>query len=1276
MPLRFAFRVLKHGSRWTYRLLTFAVVAVGLLLGVAVLLLRYWLLPDINEYRGYIVDGLSRAANVRVQIGRIEGEWDGLRPRLILRDLALLDSQGQVQLRLAEVNSTLAWLSLFVGHLQFHSIGLQHLSIELRRDVDGRLLVAGIPVDQDGGGDSGLGDWLLKQHRIELTDSRLTWIDETRGGTPLQFEHVNLLIDQGFYRHRFGLRATPPVEVAAPIDLRGDLRGFSLTEPSDWWGRLYLSVGYANLATLSQWVELPALTGGGSGSLQAWLTWERGHVKELTADVALQGVATRLAEDLPELRLASLRGLLGWGDLPGRQNLWTRGLTFVTEDGASFPPVDVSYVRTAAGEGQPGASEVSFNVLDLAAVVKLLDRLPVAPSWRKPLTQLDPRGRLYDFHVGWQDQVSVGGRYTARGAFRDVAIRPWGSLPGFSRLSGTLDADENRGSLLLQTSGTSLKLPGVFVAPIALDSLQAQLSWTMHDGLPSVLIQRVSLASPDLAGEGSGRYQAVAGGPGVIDLHASLSYASGPQAWQYIPLTVPDPVRAWLKRSIISGAGRDVRVTLRGDLQQFPWARGEDGQFEAVGAFKDGTLAYAPGWPRLEGMRGQFAFRGDRMEIHVDGGHVYGVKLSRMSAIIPSLDSHDPVLQVNGDAVGATDDFRRYLKDSPLRERAGVLAGSVRATGTGHLTLRLQLPVRNAEDVQVNGAVQFANNTLDLGDGWPVLEELTGRLVFSRDDVKVKDARARISGAPVAVTLVTAAGGSIRIQASGKLDAAALRRLVNRPFLSRLSGAAEFRLNATVRDRGSDFVLESDLVGLASSLPAPFAKGAQDRLPLRIERRERTREQDLITIGLGNVLSGQLLTERSPKRRVGRGEIVIGGTAPAPQRDGIWVSGELERVDVDQWQQLIEEENAGGGGGTLLAGLDLSARTVRAFSRDFPQVELNATRRYGVWTIQLDSRLVSGELRWQPEGKGTVVGRFSQLLLPAPTPELEPSGGEARDGKDLPLLDITADDFRLGTRQFGKLALQAVPSGADWQIDRLDLVSPDGTLSVNGMWQAWAVNPRTQLNLKLEVSNVGRFLARMDWPKGVDGGKAKLDGRVSWAGPPFALDLPTLSGSLVLSATNGRFVKIDPGIGKLLAVLNLQTLPKVATLDVRGVFSEGYAFNQISANVDITHGIAHTQNFKMEGPAARVEMNGDVNLAAETQHLNVRVHPSLSESVALGAALVNPMVGLGALVVQKALKDPLGQILSFDYGITGTWADPTVTKKKREPVQPAPAGRR
>jgi uncharacterized protein YhdP len=308
-----------------------------------------------------------------------------------------------------------------------------------------------------------------------------------------------------------------------------------------------------------------------------------------------------------------------------------------------------------------------------------------------------------------------------------------------------------------------------------------------------------------------------------------------------------------------------------------------------------------------------------------------------------------------------------------------------------------------------------------------------------------------------------------------------------------------------------------------------------------------------------------------------------------------------------------------------------------------------------------------------------IVGRFTRLQLPVPTTELEPApeAGATRSdrGRDLPTVDVTADDFRMGQRQFGRLALLAVPSGADWRIERLELTSPDGAFSVNGVWQAWAVNPRTQINLKLEVNDIGRFFARMALPQGIQGGKARLDGPLTWAGPPYALDLATLSGQLTLTAQSGRFVKIDPGIGKLLSVISLQTLPKVVTLDLRDVFSQGFAFEQIAAKVDITRGVAHTQNFEMDGPAARVKMSGDVNLASETQQLDVHIYPSLSESVALGTALLNPAVGLGALVLQKALKDPIGQMLGFNYIVAGTWTVPTVTKKKRERNEAEP-GRR
>ena len=156
MALRFAFHLFKHGSLWAYRVTTYAVLAAGLVFASLVLLLRYWALPHIDDYRQYIVDGLARAAHLRLQIGRIEGDWEGFRPRLLLRDVSLFDAEGKERLKLEQIDSTLSWLSLFSGELRFDSIEVRHLSLEVRRERSGRLLVAGIPVSDSEDGSGGL----------------------------------------------------------------------------------------------------------------------------------------------------------------------------------------------------------------------------------------------------------------------------------------------------------------------------------------------------------------------------------------------------------------------------------------------------------------------------------------------------------------------------------------------------------------------------------------------------------------------------------------------------------------------------------------------------------------------------------------------------------------------------------------------------------------------------------------------------------------------------------------------------------------------------------------------------------------------------------------------------------------------------------------------------------------------------------------------------------------------------------------------------------------
>ena len=74
-------------------------------------------------------------------------------------------------------------------------------------------------------------------------------------------------------------------------------------------------------------------------------------------------------------------------------------------------------------------------------------------------------------------------------------------------------------------------------------------------------------------------------------------------------------------------------------------------------------------------------------------------------------------------------------------------------------------------------------------------------------------------------------------------------------------------------------------------------------------------------------------------------------------------------------------------------------------------------------------------------------------------------------------------------------------------------------------------------------------------------------------------------------------------------------------------------------------------------------MGGTVDLSRETQNLQVRVSPRVSDGVSIATAVIGgPIAALAAFVAQKLFKDPLDNLISFRYAVTGSWADPVVTK--------------
>ena len=163
--------------------------------------------------------------------------------------------------------------------------------------------------------------------------------------------------------------------------------------------------------------------------------------------------------------------------------------------------------------------------------------------------------------------------------------------------------------------------------------------------------------------------------------------------------------------------------------------------------------------------------------------------------------------------------------------------------------------------------------------------------------------------------------------------------------------------------------------------------------------------------------------------------------------------------------------------------------------------------------------------------------------------------------------------------------------------------------------------------------------------------RANLQGSLSWQGEPATIDYPTLGGELKLQADDGQFLEIQPGFGKLISLMSLQALPRRIGLDFSDVFSKGFQFDHIGAEARIEDGLMGIKEFRMRGSAAEVQTTGEVDLARETQNLNVRVVPALGDSAATALVIVNPVAGVAAAIAQRPAPRPVARRRAASHAV-------------------------
>ena len=1261
--------------------LAFEVFAWAALLGFATLFLglRYWLLPNVEEYREQIVAAVSRSIDLPIKVDAIRADWLGFRPQLDFENVRVYDTQGREALVLPHVHTVVSWRSLLFRDLRLHAVEIGDLKLTVRRDRAGVITVGGIRLSEDKG-DGRLTDWVLGQREIAVSNAEIDWIDEFRGAPPLALSDLNFRLRNTGDEHAIGLSARPPAALGSSFEVRAELIGRSVTQPSAWNGRVFAEVGNTDLAAWRAWLDYPIDVRAGLGALRVWATFGEGKVTHATADVVLSKVVARLGKDLPVLELSSVSGRVQGRDSASTYELAGRNLRLVPEQGPELPATSFQ-LSLRRGEGERiERGSLGASAIELAPLARLAGYLPFPSEVRDLLSEIAPRGALLDVKFDWQGQLPAAEKFTARGRFDALGMNAWGRIPGFANLSGSVDASETKGTLHLAAHAAELDLPKVFPEPrLKLDALNGEFGW--ERSAPAADAQRITVrlanlgfANADAAGTAFGSYAFDGTGPGTIDLSAHLSRTDGREVERYLPVVVGGGVRKWLRSAIVAGQSSDVRLRLNGDLRDFPFVDPAKGQFQIIAKVDKGVLDYVEGWPRIEAIEADLIFEREKLEVVGHSASILGARLSGVRVSIPDLRSPETVLRVNGIAEGPTAEFLQYIQASPVRRMVKGFTDAMSATGRGRLRLQLDLPLAGLDKSRVDGEYQFSGNNMILDARLPPIERAAGRVDFSENTINVREVRGSMLGGLTTISGGTRADGEVVFDARGDATVPGLRAVFDHPWRRQLSGGAPYTATVTLRGRETRIVFETGLGGVASELPPPLAKSAGETAPLRVEI-VPLEGGDRISVAFGgNVLAEFARSGSGESAVVQRAAVVLGTAAPTapaaptaapaaptaplklPETNGMLLTGSLPALNLDRWLPLLSGGGGGGGGGGGLSGagagpsiFDLSLGSLDVFGKRLNRVVLRGTADASGWVASLAAQEMTGQLTYRGEGRGRLSGRFADFSIPAEYPGA-PKGDAA---KDLPAVDLIAESFTFRGKKVGRVEIGAQHEGGNWRIDKLINVTPDSTLTGKGVWRTGGES-RTSVEVEVAVSDLGRFLERYGHPGMVKGGTAKVQGRLAWAADPVAIDYPSLSGELSLEAENGQVLEVEQGLGKLLSLFKL---------DLTDAFGTGFAFSRVTGSGKVERGVLRTQDVRVRGSSADIFMQGESDLAHETQSLRLRVVPSLSDGVSSVAGFfAGPVVGLVSLLAQRLLKNPLGQIFAYEYTVIGTWSDPKVER--------------
>jgi uncharacterized protein YhdP len=527
--------------------------------------------------------------------------------------------------------------------------------------------------------------------------------------------------------------------------------------------------------------------------------------------------------------------------------------------------------------------------------------------------------------------------------------------------------------------------------------------------------------------------------------------------------------------------------------------------------------------------------------------------------------------------------------------------------------------------------------------------------------------------ASIATTVL--GGGSLRtrIDAQGSLQGASLAPVARMPVNAGLAGTTDWRGTLEV-ERDADpklpargtVRLSSDLRGLASALPEPFAKTADSARPLALAATFGGANAPRIEASLGRDVRALLQMRGSNGTTpLERGIVTFGGATPdaLPANAGLWLTGRLEATSLSK---ILDLQWSGPRGRPLqdwLAGADLSIARFEALGYAFTDVSGQLRPGSRAWEVSVAGDAIAGRVSvpFTFPGEVPMVLDLDRLRIGARA--AVPGERPDPDPRKLPAIRVDVRDLVFDARSFGHVQAELARGTAGLTLNGFTMKHPAFTAKGGGSWLVRGDAAECRLDFDVATNDVKAFMVAMQLGTQVKAEEGHVSARLTWPGVPEARAIERLSGNLEISADNGELTAVEPGAGRVFGLMSLSHLKRRLALDFDDLTGKGLAFDTLRGNFLLTDGDVYTDNLTLRGSAAEIGLAGHTNLRTRTYDQTAVVTGQLGASLGVAGALAGgPVIGAALLLFSQVFKEPLQGVTRGYYHITGSWDDPQVRR--------------